>query len=196
MKVSFLKNSLVLWEFVQHILIVFTPLPTLPRPLPPQLCVFFLFESSRSICAAKYSYMYGLPLGNRQFTRGYTLRESFFFLPKQLTIAKGAMVSGGISFPTPLSVLKFGLLWACPGSVSLFEDSSEHPQQPSLIPFIMTWFHERSRLTVLNMMEANQANIFLVKLAAHLKWLFLARIHSVETFSHSTHVCHCSWVAT
>lgn len=74
---------------------------------------------------------------------------------------------GGIPFPTPLSMVEFGLTCACPAFVSLLEGGSEHPLH-NKYSFIMTHNKFEAPLTVLNVREANQASIFLLKLTAHL----------------------------
>lgn len=145
---------------------------------PPQRCALFylnpedLFVLPNTVGVVFHWRTINLPGAS------YTLGESFFFFPKQLTASSSAMV-GGSPFPPHLSMLEFGPTWACPAFVFPLEGGSEHSLPPILNLIYYDPIPFEAPLTLLSVRETNQASIFLLKLTTHLAWLFLARTHLV-----------------
>lgn len=107
-KISFLRILYMLWSYSP--LYQLFPYPW-SFPSHPTLCSFFHPHQSQCILY-KLSYVCGLPLEHSRLTIGYII-EKQISLSQQLRFASSFSSTCGISCPTNLSTLRFGLAWIC-----------------------------------------------------------------------------------
>lgn len=83
-------SSLRASSYVQCVLVIFTPFPTLQRTIPTSLlnprCVLFL-KPSEQVYVIEYYWMCGFPLEHSQHLRGVTPRENEILLFLKLPIS-------------------------------------------------------------------------------------------------------------
>lgn len=85
------------------------PDPLLPSHLSPLLKSFKISFDCPNILGCV------LPLESSCLTSGYSLKENS--LSQQLAFSNNFMIRGESLCPVHLSMLEFGLAWACPGFV-------------------------------------------------------------------------------
>lgn len=112
---------LVFEHFIQYIYIIFSLPPTLPRSTPhfslTQFGVFYILNPQDQFVLLTQRWVCGLPLELGHLTRGQTVRENCLSLSWQLMVANNSSARGRMLCLFPISVLGFGLTWACIGPV-------------------------------------------------------------------------------